>query len=234
MGDHMKCVNCGAEVKKKIRNGREQKFCDLVCYREYIDRNSNKPAYVICHYCGKTFLEKHSTLNLYCSKHCASKAHGAKHMVTVGEATKNPYEEMLRYQIHEVNERLEELINELQYGRECVECGKYFIAKGDNVVCCSKKCAKRRQNRNKDKRITKNGAADTTITLTKLYMRDKGVCQICGKHIDFDCDPNSKHYPSIDHIQPIAKGGLHTWDNVQLACRKCNTIKRDTYTPPPS
>lgn len=69
------------------------------------------------------------------------------------------------------------------------------------------------------------GAPDLSITLTKLYMRDQGVCQICGRHIDFDCDSNSDYYPSIDHIIPISKGGEHQWDNVQLACRVCNTLK---------
>ena len=72
-----------------------------------------------------------------------------------------------------------------------------------------------------------------TINLTRLYMRDKGVCQICGRDIDFDCDPNSDDYPSIDHIKPLAKGGLHQWDNVQLACRRCNSLKRDDYSPAP-
>jgi 5-methylcytosine-specific restriction endonuclease McrA len=34
-------------------------------------------------------------------------------------------------------------------------------------------------------------------------------------------------YPSIDHIVPLAKGGNHTWNNVQLAHHYCNTLKRD-------
>ena len=32
-------------------------------------------------------------------------------------------------------------------------------------------------------------------------------------------------YPSIDHIIPVSRGGTHTWDNVQLAHRYCNSIK---------
>ena len=60
-------------------------------------------------------------------------------------------------------------------------------------------------------------------------MRDNGICQLCGKQIDFDWDSNSDYYPSIDHIKSIAKGGLHNWDNVQLACRKCNSIKSDSF-----
>jgi 5-methylcytosine-specific restriction endonuclease McrA len=33
------------------------------------------------------------------------------------------------------------------------------------------------------------------------------------------------NYPTIDHITPISKGGTHTWDNVGLACKRCNTLK---------
>jgi 5-methylcytosine-specific restriction endonuclease McrA len=32
-------------------------------------------------------------------------------------------------------------------------------------------------------------------------------------------------YPTIDHIAPISKGGTHTWDNVGLACKRCNSLK---------
>ena len=28
---------------------------------------------------------------------------------------------------------------------------------------------------------------------------------------------------------PIAKGGTHTWDNIQLAHRHCNSIKSDKF-----
>lgn len=31
----------------------------------------------------------------------------------------------------------------------------------------------------------------------------------------------------IDHIRPLAKGGLHTWSNLAPACRECNQSKSD-------
>ena len=34
--------------------------------------------------------------------------------------------------------------------------------------------------------------------------------------------------PTVDHILPLAKGGTHTWDNVQLAHWSCNSDKSDT------
>jgi 5-methylcytosine-specific restriction endonuclease McrA len=60
--------------------------------------------------------------------------------------------------------------------------------------------------------------SDRTITLELLYERDEGICQICE-------EPCPQEHASIDHITAVSKGGSHTWDNVQLAHRLCNSIK---------
>lgn len=52
-----------------------------------------------------------------------------------------------------------------------------------------------------------------------VFERDKGVCGICQK----DVDVTSKW--EVDHIIPISKGGAHSYENVQLAHRKCNRSK---------
>lgn len=54
---------------------------------------------------------------------------------------------------------------------------------------------------------------------TIVFARDQGQCGICNTPVD----PNSKW--EIDHVIPIAKGGAHAYDNVQLAHRKCNRSK---------
>ena len=36
------------------------------------------------------------------------------------------------------------------------------------------------------------------------------------------------NYPSIDHIIPVSRGGLHSWDNVRLAHFLCNAVKSDS------
>jgi CRISPR/Cas system Type II protein with McrA/HNH and RuvC-like nuclease domain len=55
----------------------------------------------------------------------------------------------------------------------------------------------------------------------KVYERDKGICQICGKKVD----ENDYH---VDHIFPISKGG-DEWDmnNLQCSCPECNLKKSD-------
>ena len=73
---------------------------------------------------------------------------------------------------------------------------------------------------------------DKDITLEKLYNRDGGICALCGGRCDFndfvfsgDTFIAGNKYPSIDHIIPLSKNGGHTWDNVQLAHKQCNSIK---------
>lgn len=54
------------------------------------------------------------------------------------------------------------------------------------------------------------------LNLRALKARDNGLCGYCGKTGE-----------SIDHIQPRSRGGTHTWENVVLACKRCNGAKAD-------
>ena len=114
----------------------------------------------------------------------------------------------------------------------CKECGALFIASRAGQMICSKKCARRRYNNHKDRRL-KGVKKDGSITLRKVYEKDHGICYLCGGMCDWD-DIETRddgtmvagnRYPSIDHVYPISLGGTHTWDNVRLAHRWCNTMK---------
>ena len=123
----------------------------------------------------------------------------------------------------------------------CKNCGQEYSigATGYNSTkYCSEKCMKRWAMRVKnDRRIKKlkTRRHDTDITLEKLFRRDGGVCYLCGKKCDWTDVVGgnaSDNYPSIDHVIPVAKGGTHTWDNIKLAHRLCNTLKRDSEHAP--
>lgn len=58
------------------------------------------------------------------------------------------------------------------------------------------------------------------MTKSSIYIRDRGKCQYCA-------EPVHKHEMTLDHILPTSKGGKHSWDNVCLACRSCNSRKSD-------
>ena len=115
----------------------------------------------------------------------------------------------------------------------CPECGAIFYGKRKY---CSDDCMRKINNaRRKDKRIRniQELLIDKDINIQKLYDRDKGKCWICGGVCDFNDfyrDQNNNfivggNYPSIDHIFPLSKGGLHSWDNIKLAHHYCNSVK---------
>lgn len=51
-----------------------------------------------------------------------------------------------------------------------------------------------------------------------IWLRDRGVCQYCGKPVDRD------RY-TYDHVNPRHKGGKTDWDNIVCACYSCNQKK---------
>lgn len=119
----------------------------------------------------------------------------------------------------------------------CKCCGNLFFSKRKGVQYCSTACqTKLKDAIKKDRRIRKlrSIAIDKDITIEKLYTKSNGVCALCGGQCDW-----SDHvindgtfvvgamYPSIDHVKPISKGGLHEWSNVQLAHFSCNSKKGD-------
>ena len=116
----------------------------------------------------------------------------------------------------------------------CIVCGKEYETYNPAQKTCSKECGKKLARAHKHKRIPKSQLVDKDITLEALYRRDSGVCYLCGKKCDWN-DKTDKSvgpaYPSIDHMIPIAKGGLHAWTNVKLAHFECNWKKSDALLP---
>jgi len=125
---------------------------------------------------------------------------------------------------------------EYEAEHECCVCGKKFIANYPLTKYCSDTCKRRNYKVRDTRHRYKNITVDRGITLPKLAKRDHNQCQICGLFVDWnDYIKTDKTticgdmYPSIDHITPISLGGLHSWSNVQLAHRGCNTRKNNKY-----
>ena len=113
--------------------------------------------------------------------------------------------------------------------KQCASCGKTFISNYYTQKYCSDKC-KRSGNTYRSRCRHYGVYYDPSVTRIKVVRRDKNTCQICGK----TCNPKDKSwgslgpdFPTLDHIIPLAKGGMHTWNNVQCACAICNSNKRD-------
>lgn len=60
----------------------------------------------------------------------------------------------------------------------------------------------------------------------QIMERDLGVCQICRR----PCAPDDIH---VDHIQPVAQGGLTVLENLQVTCSRCNLAKGSGRSRPP-
>lgn len=122
---------------------------------------------------------------------------------------------------------------------ECRECGTEFEMQYLKNFYCSESCMRKTANRineiNRRAALKKNGKIDYSISLAKLRKKEKDTCHICKEKCDISDYEISdegyfiagERYPSIDHVIPVSKGGTHTWDNVRLAHRRCNTIKSD-------
>jgi 5-methylcytosine-specific restriction endonuclease McrA len=83
----------------------------------------------------------------------------------------------------------------------------------------------------KDKEIAKYyGIKYETISRSIVFRKHNYVCASCGVKC---VHPNKDNYnqsnaATLDHIIPKSRGGEHTYNNVTLLCRSCNSIKRDT------
>jgi len=62
------------------------------------------------------------------------------------------------------------------------------------------------------------GHAHVGLSKLRLFARDRHVCGYCGERF-------AESELTVEHIQPVSRGGRHEWTNVVTACRSCNTRK---------
>ena len=144
----------------------------------------------------------------YCSKQCSQKAARQKQQLKKKERYAN--DEEYRKKVREQQRKY----SQTEKGKSILQANKL----------------------KRDRRI-KNKEEVDSISLQELYERDKCVCWLCGELCNYDDKEYrvSKNghgylatgpgYPSVDHVVPLSKGGTHTWDNVKLAHKRCNSKK---------
>ena len=197
------CDYCGKEYDKP----RKTKYCSNKCCRS-ADRDNKRIKYVWksekhdrCLCCGKVLAENRLK---FCSKTCQSRYHA------IQEGRGFDHGELTKI---------------------CLVCGKEFKTWKSRQFTCSTRCSNKAHD--SDRRI-RGKVIDKDITLEKLAERDHNQCQICGLYVDWKDYEIKGHrkicgnfYPSKDHIVPLSRGGVHSWDNVQLAHRICNSRKQN-------
>lgn len=214
---HIVCAVCGKEFdtfNPSKKTCSDNCSCELKRRRDRKNRVHKEPLQKQCEICGESF-ETHQSCRRVCNKAECKKEYN---------------------KIRKCGQRQMVM-------RECKVCGTLFycLDKEPNVTCsheCSAEWARQRRNLRADNRINKNNLVDYGITLEKIYARDNGICWICGGKCDWDdyqmregvkiC---GKRYPSKDHVIPLARGGMHQWENVRLAHWWCNSVVKNDTTP---
>ena len=206
----------------------------------------------VCVICGKSF-ETALPHKITCSEECKrinrNRKHRSSHTpekdhkryVRIHYGSEEAYKQHLKEREQKKNIEAEQrrIAKAAEKARklraaECAVCGKAFTTYNPKQKTCCTACSKKLQYARKDKRIPKEQIVDKDITLEALYRRDSGFCYICGRKCDWNDKDGLKvfgRYPTIEHLVPVSRGGLHSWGNVRLACFDCNVKKSDEILP---
>lgn len=233
------CIVCGKEFQTwKSRQTTCSEECKILHRKEY-DSKRNKSEqrkaydrvkYLRKHPDAKTSEQRHEEHLLRLERQKEEQAEKAIAMF-LQEVESEPQRAKKIAEEKRLKEANRKYWQEYEQEHTCIECGEKYIAHYPTSKYCSPACQRRvTRTRRKYKDIT----IDKGITLRRLAKRDRDRCQICGGLVDWNDKYKTdktiitgNQYPSIDHIIPIAHGGVHSWENVQLAHRICNSIKND-------
>ena len=197
--------------------------------------NSNGSVFLKCNTCGAIIERSMVSLRHGKKPKCPNCIEIAK----LEEARKKEAAQKGRHAAAEINRKKKQAeLEAKRLEKTCIICGATFVTTRSRQKTCSPNCSRKHMNRycshRSDHRITKDKVIDKDITLSSLFIRDEGVCHICGGLCNYDdfvivgtSFVAGNDYPSIDHVVPIAKGGEHSWGNVKLAHRICNSVKGD-------
>ena len=213
--DIRNCKECNADISHMKINAL---YCSALCRQIYEDRRrGHKPLEEHLAIVGEQRKQRLARLEIEAKERQKQRA--------ISNIAKLLNKEVLR------REKVVELT------RPCVECGTPFYNINPVPLTCSPLCSRRRKNRHgrlyNSNRLNESNIVDKDITVQKLFNKYDGVCYLCGEECDFDDKVITeegytivgKSYPSIEHVIPISKGGLHFWGNVNLAHHYCNTLK---------
>lgn len=242
------CKQCGKEF---LCDGRAT-FCSLSC----AGKAQRKLPALPCEQCGSSFRPHGSRQKRFCSRECAFKFKATRATGRKASSFSKVYfpncgicgisfctkrscvticsvdcrKERERRRAREADAARHGAAREALYAsRKCVECGKEFVPTKHRgpprSTYCSKRCGQKPGRRIRKAR--ESGAVKVEpIYWSKVFERDKGICQLCGR---YTVNARVPHLlaPTLDHIIPLSCGGSHTMDNVHIAHFECNVSKQD-------
>lgn len=218
-------------------NARYEKHYDSKCISCLLIFKSINPSQKYCSQRCKTRGFRGTTLDSINARNNSIEINRLRSMLLRGIKTiKKQKEDKIRKEkkLEKEDMRLSKAIN------VCKHCGHEFIRllPGPRLFCtktCSDDAAKNYESTKRLKRIAKakrrdrlKGQKVENVDPFVVFDRDGWTCQICRietpKYLRGTNDDRS---PQLDHVIPLAKGGMHSYANTQCLCRKCNILKGD-------
>lgn len=229
--DYDFCNNCRNKKIKDTLIDREQHFIEklnnIYPTFEYISGyvDSKNPVILKCKICGYEFTRVVDSIragrNLVCFNCNKIKVKQQRYIKEYIKELITEYEKEKKKELKETNRFIKFLKRNTLYIKYCKCCNAEILTNNNKKKLC-------------DRCRTKLDKHHSHKSLQKLYKRDNGICYICGKECDYKdyiVKDNQiicgDYYPSIDHVIPIAQGGTDDWNNIRLAHRICNSLKRD-------
>jgi hypothetical protein len=223
------CGHCGVRFMRRLGKRNKGLFCSRACAfkaspqfsgqkmlgpykKDWVKAGGRAPGPVVeCAECGSAF-EKRRT-----SKVCSDKCRVARFNRQCNDNSKQRYYTKYPPRVLSLT---------------CAYCGKGFeklLYKGSGPKYCSSKCSVNAVGCAGATKARKKGAVvDYALNPIAVFARDGWRCRLCGVATPRRLrGTNAPNAPELDHIVPTSKGGNHTADNVQCACRQCNGSKGD-------
>lgn len=214
------CKDCGRPVTVPSRGTMPTycKDCGNPCNRK------RQPFFQSCQACGGTFLGRKRKYCVSCGiSRCAPRQCQACKTTFVSTHWATRYCPPCRHKARLLAKTI------IAVGT-CRHCGEEFWRvvvwnrRQPPARLCSQYCRDAHYTRNRQHCRAAGGNGET-IEMADLYARDGGLCGICREPVDRALEWPDPMSASVDHVLPFNRGGLHTWDNVQLAHLACNVRK---------
>lgn len=217
------CVECGQGIPyERYRALTCSKQCSYRRKRSVAGIGSYTPHHAPCEMCGTQFWKTQGN-HKYCSKRCLvdkrrhernsnpdiARAHRER-----GKRWADRNRDLVRQQSAAWREANRDLHNEMS--RDWARRNKYRQVPSWRSKNPELHAAKER------KRQARLRAATPYLILSEVVEARLavfgGTCWICGGEAD-----------TVDHVKPIAAGGINIPANMRPACRSCNSSKRDRW-----
>lgn len=249
-GKLLHCKNCGKTFTHKSNGGTAQKFCSHKCRCDFNYKNRKVKVKRTCEICNKKIIADNYYTNI-CSDECIKYKKEQIKLIKTKEKLKNKKIKVYKTKCKHcdntiISKRKRSYCNDVcvdkaknkrrslrkRKFKKCHNCSAWHYKVG---FYCTERCRKKvnsimnkEYNKVRYKIAKENGKFDRGITIEKLMKRDGERCYLCGDAVLFDLHYLHPKYPTIEHVLAIKNGGTHSWDNVKVACRECNTRKSTT------